>query len=224
MRIENSYCRPHRGRPPPDQGAPQGKQTCSPGAHRQSTFNNTIISSPDPRARCPGPPPAPSAKVPASRPRSPPRWPPRPPGRRAMEHGMKRVDASSGSGSAVRPPSVRSGAVGLEMGPISDVTPVPHNGCRPPSAVASDARERLTRTGPAPTHHQKIASARGPTCGRQRQSRAPSPTRPGVHGRGRNRNTCCSSREAEGLVSPTACWRSSSAGYYEGGHRTRQDR
>jgi small subunit ribosomal protein S11 len=32
-----------------------------------------------------------------------------------------------------RETAIRSlGAVGLEIGPIADVTPVPHNGCRPP--------------------------------------------------------------------------------------------
>ena len=32
-----------------------------------------------------------------------------------------------------RETAIRSlGALGLEIGPISDVTPVPHNGCRPP--------------------------------------------------------------------------------------------
>ena len=54
-------------------------------------------------------------------------------GRRAMEHGMKRVDVFVKGPGSGRETAIRSlGAVGLEIGPISDVTPVPHNGCRPP--------------------------------------------------------------------------------------------
>ena len=54
-------------------------------------------------------------------------------GRRAMEHGMKRVDVFVKGPGSGRETAIRSlGAVGLEVGAISDVTPVPHNGCRPP--------------------------------------------------------------------------------------------
>ena len=54
-------------------------------------------------------------------------------GRRAMEHGMKRVDVFVKGPGSGRETAIRSlGAVGLEIGPIADVTPVPHNGCRPP--------------------------------------------------------------------------------------------
>ena len=54
-------------------------------------------------------------------------------GRRAMEHGMKRVDVFVKGPGSGRETAIRSlGAAGLEIGPISDVTPVPHNGCRPP--------------------------------------------------------------------------------------------
>ena len=54
-------------------------------------------------------------------------------GRRAMDHGMKRVDVFVKGPGSGRETAIRSlGALGLEIGPISDVTPVPHNGCRPP--------------------------------------------------------------------------------------------
>ena len=54
-------------------------------------------------------------------------------GRRAMEHGMKRVDVFVKGPGSGRETAIRSlGAIGLEVGSISDVTPVPHNGCRPP--------------------------------------------------------------------------------------------
>ena len=54
-------------------------------------------------------------------------------GRRAMEHGMKRVDVFVKGPGSGRETAIRSlGAIGLEVGAISDVTPMPHNGCRPP--------------------------------------------------------------------------------------------
>ena len=54
-------------------------------------------------------------------------------GRQAMEHGMKKVDVFVKGPGSGRETAIRSlGAVGLEVGQISDVTPSPHNGCRPP--------------------------------------------------------------------------------------------
>ena len=53
--------------------------------------------------------------------------------KRAMEHGMKRVDVFVKGPGSGRETAIRSlQAAGLEVGSISDVTPVPHNGCRPP--------------------------------------------------------------------------------------------
>jgi small subunit ribosomal protein S11 len=51
----------------------------------------------------------------------------------AMDHGMKTVEVyvkgpGSGRESAIRALQ----AVGLEINMIKDVTPIPHNGCRPP--------------------------------------------------------------------------------------------
>ncbi len=53
--------------------------------------------------------------------------------RRAMEHGVRKVDVvvtgpGSGRETAIR--SIQN--VGIEVTGIKDVTPVPHNGCRPP--------------------------------------------------------------------------------------------
>ena len=53
--------------------------------------------------------------------------------KKAMEHGLKTVEVyvkgpGSGRGSAIR--SLQ--ASGLEVSSIKDVTPIPHNGCRPP--------------------------------------------------------------------------------------------
>ena len=53
--------------------------------------------------------------------------------RRAMEHGMRKVDVFVRGPGSGRETAIRSlQATGLEVGSISDVTPVAHNGCRPP--------------------------------------------------------------------------------------------
>lgn len=53
--------------------------------------------------------------------------------RKAMEHGLKTVQVNvSGPGSG-RESALRAlGLAGLTITSIRDVTPVPHNGCRPP--------------------------------------------------------------------------------------------
>ncbi len=54
-------------------------------------------------------------------------------GRRAMEHGVKRVDVMVKGPGSGRDLAIRAlGNVGIEVGAIRDVTPMPHNGCRPP--------------------------------------------------------------------------------------------
>ena len=53
--------------------------------------------------------------------------------RRAQEHGMRKVDVFVKGPGSGRETAIRSlQATGLEVGSIQDVTPVPHNGCRPP--------------------------------------------------------------------------------------------
>src|SRR5881296_2630587 len=52
--------------------------------------------------------------------------------RAAMEHGVRRVDVFVKGPGAGRETAIRSlAAAGLEIAGIQDVTPVPHNGCRP---------------------------------------------------------------------------------------------
>ena len=52
--------------------------------------------------------------------------------RKAMEHGMRKVDVFVKGPGSGRETAIRSlQATGLEVGAIADVTPVPHNGCRP---------------------------------------------------------------------------------------------
>jgi small subunit ribosomal protein S11 len=53
--------------------------------------------------------------------------------RRAQEHGLKKVDVFVKGPGSGRETAIRSlQAAGLELGTIQDVTPTPHNGCRPP--------------------------------------------------------------------------------------------
>ncbi|MDI3533674.1 MAG: small subunit ribosomal protein [Thermosediminibacterales bacterium] len=51
----------------------------------------------------------------------------------AMEHGLKTVEVYVKGPGAGREAAIRSlQAAGLEVNLIKDVTPIPHNGCRPP--------------------------------------------------------------------------------------------
>ncbi|NLW25482.1 MAG: 30S ribosomal protein S11 [Clostridia bacterium] len=51
----------------------------------------------------------------------------------AMEHGMREVECLVKGPGAGREAAIRSlQAAGLEVNMIKDVTPIPHNGCRPP--------------------------------------------------------------------------------------------
>lgn len=51
----------------------------------------------------------------------------------AMEHGLKSVEVYVKGPGSGREAAIRAlQAVGLEVTMIKDVTPVPHNGCRPP--------------------------------------------------------------------------------------------
>jgi len=53
--------------------------------------------------------------------------------RRAMDHGMRQVEVFVKGPGAGREQAIRSlQATGLEVTAITDVTPIPHNGCRPP--------------------------------------------------------------------------------------------
>ena len=51
----------------------------------------------------------------------------------AMEHGLKTVEVYVKGPGSGREAAIRSlQAAGLEVSLIKDVTPIPHNGCRPP--------------------------------------------------------------------------------------------
>lgn len=104
-------------------------------AHIKSTFNNTLVTITDPagnmiawsssgaqgfRGSRKGTPFAAqqAAEVAA---------------KAAMEHGMKSVEVLVKGPGGGREAAVRSlQSTGLEVSMIKDVTPIPHNGCRPP--------------------------------------------------------------------------------------------
>ena len=53
--------------------------------------------------------------------------------KKAMEHGLKTVEVYVKGPGSGRESAIRSlQASGLEVSSIKDVTPIPHNGCRPP--------------------------------------------------------------------------------------------
>jgi len=104
-------------------------------AHIQSTFNNTIVTLTDLQgnalswasagelgfrgSRKSTPFAAQSAAETAAK--------------AAMEHGLKTVEVYVKGPGAGREAAIRAlQAAGLEVTLIKDVTPVPHNGCRPP--------------------------------------------------------------------------------------------
>jgi len=53
--------------------------------------------------------------------------------KKAMEHGMRQVEVYVKGPGTGRESAIRAiQAAGLEIVAIKDVTPIPHNGCRPP--------------------------------------------------------------------------------------------
>jgi small subunit ribosomal protein S11 len=53
--------------------------------------------------------------------------------KRAMEHGVRKVDVEVKGPGSGRETAIRTiQQMGIEVTGIKDVTPVPHNGCRPP--------------------------------------------------------------------------------------------
>jgi len=53
--------------------------------------------------------------------------------KKALEYGMRRVDVYVKGPGSGRETAIRSlQSAGLEVSSIRDITPIPHNGCRPP--------------------------------------------------------------------------------------------
>src|SRR6266536_3029469 len=104
-------------------------------AHIKSTFNNTIVSITDPIGNVISWASSGQVGFKGSRKSTPfaAQMAAEAAARRAMEHGMRKVDVFVKGPGSGRETAIRSlQATGLEVGSIQDVTPVPHNGCRPP--------------------------------------------------------------------------------------------
>jgi small subunit ribosomal protein S11 len=104
-------------------------------AHIKSTFNNTIVSITDPTGAVIAWASAGHVGFKGSRKSTPfaAQMAAENAARRAQEHGMRKVDVFVKGPGSGRETAIRSlQAAGLEVGTIQDVTPVPHNGCRPP--------------------------------------------------------------------------------------------
>ena len=104
-------------------------------AHIQATFNNTIITITDQRGNTLAWASAGNVGFKGSRKSTPfaAQMAAEQCARRAMEHGVRKVDVvvrgpGSGRETAIR--TIQS--TGIEVTGIKDVTPIPHNGCRPP--------------------------------------------------------------------------------------------
>ena len=111
------------------------KNVAAGHAHIKSTFNNTIVSITDPQGNMISWASSGQVGFKGSRKSTPfaAQMTAEAAARRAMEHGMKKVDVFVKGPGSGRETAIRSlGAVGLEVGTIQDVTPVAHNGCRPP--------------------------------------------------------------------------------------------
>ena len=104
-------------------------------AHIQASFNNTIITITDRPARVVSWGSGGVAGFKGSRKSTPYAAAQSAEGaaRKAMEHGMRQVEVFVKGPGAGREQAIRSlQAAGLEVTAITDVTPIPHNGCRPP--------------------------------------------------------------------------------------------
>jgi small subunit ribosomal protein S11 len=104
-------------------------------AHIRSTFNNTIITITDPRGNAVAWASAGTMGFKGSRKSTPfaAQMAAKSAAKQAMEQGMRTVEVLVKGPGAGREAAIRSlQAAGLEVSLIKDVTPIPHNGCRPP--------------------------------------------------------------------------------------------
>ncbi|HVM11541.1 MAG TPA: 30S ribosomal protein S11 [Actinomycetota bacterium] len=103
-------------------------------AHIKSTFNNTIVTITDPDGNTLAWASAGNVGFKGSRKSTPfaAQLAAEAAARRAQEHGLRKVDVFVKGPGSGRETAIRSlAAAGLEILAIQDVTPVPHNGCRP---------------------------------------------------------------------------------------------
>ena len=104
-------------------------------AHIRSTFNNTIVTITDTQGNVLSWSSAGSLGFKGSRKSTPfaAQMAAEAAAKAGIEHGMKTLEVTVKGPGAGREAAIRSlQAAGLEVTAIRDVTPVPHNGCRPP--------------------------------------------------------------------------------------------
>jgi small subunit ribosomal protein S11 len=121
--------KPVRGRRRERKSVPRGR------AYIQSTFNNTIVTVTDPTGGVVSWSSSGASGFKGSRKSTPyaAGMAAEAAARRAMEHGMRQVEVFVKGPGSGREAAIRSlQAVGLMISSITDVTPIPHNGCRPP--------------------------------------------------------------------------------------------
>jgi small subunit ribosomal protein S11 len=104
-------------------------------AHIQSTFNNTIVTITDPMGNVVAWSSAGTQGFKGSRKSTPfaAQLAAEDAAKKAMEHGMRNVEVYVKGPGAGREAALRAlQATGFNVVLIKDVTPIPHNGCRPP--------------------------------------------------------------------------------------------
>ena len=104
-------------------------------AHIRSTFNNTIITITDPHGGVVSWASSGTSGFKGSRKGTPfaAQMAAETAARTAMEHGMRQIEVLVKGPGSGREAAIRAlQAAGLEVNMIRDVTPIPHNGCRPP--------------------------------------------------------------------------------------------
>ncbi|MCS7183593.1 MAG: 30S ribosomal protein S11 [Thermoanaerobaculum sp.] len=104
-------------------------------AHIQATFNNTIVTITDPAGNTICWSSAGRIGYKGSRKGTPyaAQLAARNAAEQAQEHGVRSIDVHLKGPGAGRESAIRAlAASGLEIKSIKDVTPIPHNGCRPP--------------------------------------------------------------------------------------------
>ncbi len=104
-------------------------------AHIQATFNNTIVTLTDPNGNVLSWGSAGGQGFKGSRKSTPyaAQVTADAAARKAMEHGLRQVEVYVKGPGSGREAAIRSlQSAGLSVTSITDVTPIPHNGCRPP--------------------------------------------------------------------------------------------
>lgn len=104
-------------------------------AHIRSTFNNTIVTLTDTRGNALSWASAGGLGFRGSRKSTPfaAQMAAETAAKAAMEHGLKSIEVYVKGPGSGREAAIRAlQAAGLEVSLIKDVTPIPHNGCRPP--------------------------------------------------------------------------------------------